>query len=173
MKSKVLGLAIALMLTTVVVADDADVKKKKKGAQAQRNPAANVLKQLKDVDLTDEQKTKIDALAKKSMAEMQTLRKEAGLTPELMKQRTAAQKEFKDSDKKPNEIFAAVNEKLGLNEAQVAALKKVNESRTELLKNSVALLSEEQQAKLPKRILQMSKGKPEGKGKGKKKKEAQ
>lgn len=172
MNTKVLGLAFALLFSTVVVADDAPAKKKKRDGAGRKSAAANVLKQLKDVGLTDEQKTKIQALAKKSRAEMLAAREEAGITPELMKKRYAAMKELRESGKKPGEIFAAVNKQLDLNEAQVKALKQANTARTNLLKSAVALLTDEQKAKLPERLLKSTgkRGKGKGKGKGKKKK---
>ncbi|MCA9138536.1 MAG: hypothetical protein KDB00_17315 [Planctomycetales bacterium] len=176
MNKTMLGLAFALLCTTVVVAQDAPDKKKKSADGAGRpNAAATILKQLKDAELTDEQTAKIQELAKKSMAEMRAIRKEAGITPEIMKKRTEAQKELKDSGKKPAEMFAAVNEKAGLNEAQIAAIKKTDASRAALLKDAVALLSDEQKAKLPKRVTQAgkqgdAKKADAAKGKNKKKK---
>ena len=171
MSKKVLGLAFALMFTTVVVAQDAPEKKKKRAAAGGNNAVANVLKQLKDVGLTDEQKTKIEAMAKKSMTAMRAARKEAGITPELMKKRMAAQKELQKSGKKGAELIASVNEKAGLTEAQAKFFKKSTESRAALLKGAFALLTDEQKEKLPARIKRMASGGEEkGKGKGKKKK---
>lgn len=171
MNKTLLGLAFALLFTTITVGEDEPAAKKRKGAAGRNNPAGNVLNQLKDVSLTDEQKAEIQKLAKKSAAEIQAANKEAGITPQIMKDRAAAQKELKDSGKKPAEIFAAVNEKLGLNEAQVAALKNSNEKRAALLKSAVALLTDDQKAKLPERLVRLTKaGNAKGKAKGKKKK---
>ena len=177
MNKKILSLAFAVMFTTVAVAQDAPEKKKKRAGAARNNPAANVMKQLKDIDLTDEQKTKIEAMAKKSAAAMREARQEAGIDQELMKKRMAAQKELSETIKKPAELMAAVNKKIGLTEAQAAVFKKQATSRTDLLKGVVALLTDEQKAKLPTRLVKMTskdgdaKGKGKGKGKGKKKKD--
>jgi hypothetical protein len=173
MSKKVFGLAFALLFTTVVVAQDAPKQKKNRGAAGGNNAATNVLKQLKDVGLTDEQKTKIEAMAKKSMTDMRDARKEAEITPELTKKRMAAQKELQESGKKGAELIAAVNEKAGITESQAKFFKKMAESRTALLKGAVALLTDEQKEKLPQRVKRMASGEErrgKGKGKGKKKK---
>ncbi|MCS7468901.1 hypothetical protein NZK35_19790 [Stieleria sp. ICT_E10.1] len=174
LKKTLLGLACVLVLSTAAIAEDAPEKKRKNNTAARKAPAANVLNQLKDVGLTDEQKTEIQAMAKKTAAETQAALKEAGITPEIMKKRVAAQKELRESGKKPAEISAAINEKLGLTKDQIAGLKKSNAMRASLLKNAVALLTEDQKAKLPERLVKMtSRGddaKGKGKGKGKKKK---
>ncbi|QEG02457.1 LTXXQ motif protein [Stieleria maiorica] len=173
MKKSILAVACALLITPSSFAQDAPAKKGKKGQAARNAPAAVVLKQLSDVGLTDEQKAKIQTMAKKTAAETQAALKEAGITPAIMKQRVAAQRELKDSGKKPAEIQAAIHEKLGLTQDQIAVLKKSNAMRTALLKDAVALLTEEQKAKLPERLVKMTSrgGDAKGKGKGKKKKQ--
>lgn len=171
MNKTILGLAFAMLCTTVTAADDAPAKKKK-GNRGRNAPAAQLLKQLKDVELTDEQKTQIQALAKKSMGDLQAARKEAGITPEVMKKRAEAMKELRASDKKPADVVKAANEAAGLTESQVAFFKKQTEQRAALLKGAVALLTEEQKAKLPKRMTQARGKQGAGKGTGKRKKNA-
>jgi hypothetical protein len=177
MSTKVLGLAFVVLLSSAVVAQDAPEKKKKRAAAGRNNAAANVLKQLEAVGLTDEQKTKIQELAKKSQSEMRAARTEAGITPEIMKARMEAQKEMRETIKKPAELAAAVNKKLGLNEAQIAAFKKAEANRAAMLKSAIALLSDDQKAKLPARLVKSTAGRDaapgKGKGKGKKKKQAE
>ncbi|KAA5544593.1 hypothetical protein FYK55_09775 [Roseiconus nitratireducens] len=169
MKLNVVCLALAMTICTVANAQEPAAKKK--GKQAGRNtPAALVTRQLKDVELTEQQKSKIQSMAKEAMAEMKSIREDAGLTPKLMKQRTEAAKALKDSEKKGDELVKAINEKAGLNEAQAAAFQKLNAVRQKLLKDSVALLTDDQKSKLPKRLV--GKGPNGGKGKGKKKKDA-
>lgn len=175
MKTNLLCIAFAVLMTTVAVAQDAPEKKKRQNAAGRNNPATAVLKQLQDAGLTEEQQAKIKEMAKKAMTEMRTVRKDAGITPELMKQRTEAMKELREGGTKPAEMFAAVNKKLGLSEEQAAALKKTDELRQGLLKGAMGLLSEEQKAKLPKRLTASknagnANAKGQAKGKGKKKK---
>ncbi|WP_145419764.1 hypothetical protein [Planctomycetes bacterium K23_9] len=156
------------------MADDA-VKEKKKNAKGNRGAsmAGQLIKQLKPVGLTDEQTKKIKELAKEPTELAKKIREEAGLTPELMKKRTAAMKELKDSGKKGKEMNAAVNEKAGLTETQIAAFTKMNEARTKFQRAAMALLTDEQKAKVPEKMQRMLKGpadrKGKGKGKGKKK----
>ncbi|MEO1618422.1 MAG: hypothetical protein AAFV88_21395 [Planctomycetota bacterium] len=176
MRSRFLSFSLALLVTPCLIqsatAQDATGKKKDRAA-ARNNPATFVLKQLKDAALTDEQEAKVKELAKETAAAAKKVREEAGVTPEIMKKRAAVQKEMRDSGKKPQEIFQAVNEKAGLTKEQSEAIKKANQMRTQLLKKAYAMLSEDQQAKLPERVQKMATRKgmagKKGKGKGKKK----
>lgn len=166
-----LALTVALAICTSVGAADAPEKKKKKNAGNRNNPAMNIMKQLADVELTEEQQSKIKEMAKESMAALKAAQKEAGITPEVMKKRAAAQKELKDSGVKGKELAQAINEKAGLTEAQAAGMAKISELRSTMMKGAIALLTDEQKAKLPERMARMAKAGKAGKGKGKKKKE--
>ena len=172
----VASLVLAVLLVSPVMADDA-VKTRKKGAKGKRGAslAGQLIKQLESVGLTDEQKKKITEMSKEASEASTKLREEAGITQELMKKRAAAQKELKDSGKKGKDLVAAVNEKAGLSETQVAAFTKLNASRTKFQRSAMALLTDEQKAKVPERLQRLLKApggkKGKGKGKGKKKKE--
>ncbi|QDV47031.1 hypothetical protein Enr13x_69400 [Stieleria neptunia] len=66
-----------------------------------------------------------------------------------------------------------MNEKLGLTKDQIAVLKKSNSMRASLIKNAVALLTDDQKAKLPERLVKMTTrrgGDAKAKARGKKKK---
>ncbi len=175
MKFQVIGLIAAVLLCSVANAEDNATKKRKKNAGRQ-NVAAMVMKQLQEVELTAEQKKEIQAMAKESAEEIMKIRKDAGITAEVLKNRAAAQKELRESGKKGAELMEAVNQKAGLTEDQAAALKKVNAARQGLMKKAVALLTEEQKAKLPARVkragLAKEKGQRGGQAKGKKGKKA-
>ena len=177
MKFRVCALAFALLLSTFAVAEDAPKKKGKKARAGRNNQVAAVMGQLKDVGLTDEQKTKIEELAKKMAEEAKKLRDDAGLSADVMKKRTEVMKKLKESGKSQKELLEAANKEAGLTEAQASALKKANGLRTEMLKGAVALLTDEQKEKLPERLTRLAKQKKrgekaKGKGKGKKKEEA-
>ena len=152
---------VLLIATTVVAQDKPKNAQKGKG----RNPAASVLKQLGDLELTEEQTTKITAMAKESVVSMRKEREEAGLTTELMQKRTKLVQQLVKDGKKNLEAQAAANKELKLTEAQVAALKKSNGQRMEMMKKIVALLTDEQKAKLPQRL--QGRAKPAKKGKKK------
>ena len=176
MKFKVLGLVFAMLLSSVVVAEDEAKPKKKNRDAAKNNVAANIIKQLKGIELTDEQKTKLQAIAKETQAEMKKINDEAGITPELIKKRAEVMKSMKDSGKKPAELREAVNKEAGFTEAHAEAFKKTNEARMGLMKKAIALLTDDQKAKLPERLARFTKesGNKKGakKGKGKKKEAA-
>ncbi|MEM9588217.1 MAG: Spy/CpxP family protein refolding chaperone [Planctomycetota bacterium] len=163
------ALLIAAMVLPVTAADEAK-KKKRKGKQAQ-TPATQLMKQLKEVSLTDEQKAKMTELGKKAATEMKAVRDEAGITPQLIKKRTEVAKTMKDSDLKGKARAKAINEKAEFTEAQSKAMQKVTEIRTTFQRAVVAMLTPEQKENLPaglKRFARTGKGK----GKGKKKAEA-
>lgn len=160
--------AVAAMLVIPAVADDAKKERKKKGSKGARTAAMQMMKQLEVVGLTDEQTTKLKELGATADEAMEALRNEAGLTKELVKKRTDAQKELKGSGKKGKELAAAVNEKAGLTEQQAAAFASLNAARMKFHKEVVGMLTDEQKAKLPEKMMRMMKS---GKGKkGKKKK---
>tara|TARA_R110002049_G_scaffold27321_2_gene94367 strand:- start:646887 stop:647408 length:522 start_codon:yes stop_codon:yes gene_type:complete len=172
MKLRMLSLfAIAAMMVCPTFAADEAKKGKKGNRQAGRqNVAAALMKQLAEVGLTDEQKTKITEMGKKAGAEIKAIREEAGFTADLSKKLAETQRSMKDSEKKGKDRMAAIHEAAGLSEAQIASLKKANEVRGKFQKDVVALLTAEQKTKLPEQLSRtMNRGK---KGQGKKKKDA-
>lgn len=158
MKLKLAATALlaALMVAPAIADDEAKTKQRKKRA-ARNNAATQLIKQLEPVALTEEQIAKIKELGKAAGAKMKEIRDEAGITMEVTKKRTQAAKSMKDSDKKGKELQAAINKAAGLSEAQVAGLAKQNEVRTQLRKDVVALLSDEQKEKLPKQMQRAAK----------------
>ena len=152
MKFRMLSLiAVAAMMVCPAFAAEKEKKGKREGA-AQQNPAAVLMKQLADVGLTDEQTAKIKEMGKKVMADMKAMRDEAGITPEITKKIAEAQKSMKDSDQKGKGRMAAIHAAAGLSEAQIATITKVNEARMKFQKDVVAMLTEDQKAKLPEQM---------------------
>ena len=174
MKMKtVAALALAAMLVSPVMAED-EAKGKKKKAKGNRgnSTAMQLIKALAPVGLTDEQTTKIKELGKASSEAIAKIRKDSGLTPEVMKKRTEAQKALKESGKKGKELAAAIAEKAGLSEAQIASFKKMNEARMGFQKSVIGMLTDDQKAKLPEKLQRFAKAGQAKKG-GKKKKKAE
>ena len=175
MKFRLLTMCALAALTVSPTIADEEAKKanRNKRQTGRQNVAAVLMKQLGDVGLTEEQKTKITEMGKKIAAEMKTIREEVDLTSELQKKLAEAQKSMRESEKKGRERLAAVYESAGLNEAQTAAIKKVNEVRTKFQKEVFGMLTDEQKAKLPERMSKaMNRGAESRKGKKKKKESA-
>ena len=170
MKLKMVGAALlaAVMVVPVSAADD-DAKKKRAGKRGQQNAATQLLKQLKEVGLTDEQVEKTKELGKTAAASMKQIRDDVGITAELTKKRAEVQKAMKDSGKKGKELVAAINKEAGLSDEQAAALIRVNQVRQKFHKDVIALLTDEQKTKLPERLQRAAKAGEKGKGKKKKK----
>jgi len=165
MNYKVLGaLALAVLIAIPAIAQD-DAAGKKKGKRNQQNAGSQVLKQLEKLGLSDDQVAKIKELGKEASAKMQEMRKDAGITAELTKKRAEVVKAMKESEKKGAELAAAINKEAGFSEAQVAALKLLNEVRQKFHKEVVGLLTDEQKENLPVRLQRAAGG---NKGKGKK-----
>jgi hypothetical protein len=169
MSIKVLGAALlaAVMTVSVQGADEVAGKKEGKGAGQDQNVAAQLVKQLQDVNLTEEQTAKIKELGKAMAAKMKTLRDDAGITAELMKKRTDAQKALKDSGQKGKELAAAIDKEAGLSEAQAAAMAKIAALRQQFQREAIGLLTDEQKAKLPAALQRVIKAKGEARGKKK------
>ena len=171
MKTKLFAVAVtAVMMVAPVMAQDAATKKRKRGQQSGRrnNVAAVVLRQLKDAKLTDEQVAKVQEHGKAAMAKIKTIREEAGITPPLVKKRLEAQKSLKDSGKKGKELQEANNKEAGYNDAQVAAMQKINRARVEFHKQVVGLLTDEQKKDLPQALQRATQAGPKGKQRRKK-----
>jgi Spy/CpxP family protein refolding chaperone len=163
----------ALLISPVMAADEAKEKGKKGKGNRGASPATQLIKALEVVGLTDEQKTKIKEMGKEAGEMTKKLREEGGITNELMKKRSEAQKAVRESGVKGKEMQAAIAEKAGLTEAQVAAFTKLTAARTNFQKAAMALLTDEQKAKVPEKMQRLLKGGNEkGKGKKKKKKDA-
>ncbi|QDV57259.1 hypothetical protein [Rosistilla oblonga] len=111
----VMVMLAVIALPAVAEEEKAGKGKAKKGG---RNVATQILKQLADVDLTDEQTEKIKAAGKVASVEMAKIRDEAGITGELMKKRAEAAKSLADSDKKGKQRNDAINEAAGLTKPQ-------------------------------------------------------
>ena len=175
MNFKVFGvLALAAMISIPALAADDAKEKKKKGNRGQANASGQLLKQLKDVGLSDEQIAKVKELGKDAAAKMKKIKDDAGITLDLSKKRQEVAKAMADSEKKGAELAAAINKEAGFSEAHAKALKLVNEVRMEFHKSVVALLDDGQKEKLPVRMKRFTggkKGKKKG-GKGEKKKPA-
>lgn len=169
MKSRLFGAAMmAAIIAVPVFAQDDAATKKGKGKRAQQDVAAQLIKQLEEVKLTDEQVAKIKELGKKANTGMKTLRDEAGITPELVKKRTEAQKSLKDSGKKGKELTAAINEAAGFSTAQAAAMEKVAAARVAFQKEVIKMLSDEQKEKLPQVLKRVAETAPKAKARKKK-----
>ena len=164
------ALALAALLVAPSIAADDDAKGKKK-KNARGNAAGQLIKQLEPVGLTEDQIAKIKELGKASTTAMAQVKKDAGITAELMKKRQAAMKELKDSGKKGKELAAAINAKAGISEAQAEALVKANTSRQKLQRDVMAILTDEQKAKLPEKMQRFLKAGKKGGAKKKKKAE--
>ena len=176
MNFKVFGVfALATMISIPALAADDAKEKKKKGNRGQANAAGQLLKQLKDVGLSDEQIAKVKELGTEAAAKMKKIKDDAGITLELTKKRQEIAKAMADSEKKGAELAAAINKEAGFSDAHAKALKLVNEVRMEFHKSVVALLDDGQKAKLPARMQRFTggnKGKKKKGGKGDKKKPA-
>ena len=167
MNFKVFGLLALAALITIpaFAADDAKEKKTKKGNRGQFNAAGQLLKQLQDVGLTDEQVAKVKELGKDATAKMKKIKDDAGITSELQKKRQEVVKAMQDSEKKGVELAEAINKEAGFSEVHAKALKVCNEVRMEFHKSVVALLDDDQKAKLPARMKRFT-GNKKGKRKG-------
>lgn len=166
-----LALTIAFATLAPSFAQDA-VKKGKKGkGKKERSPSAAVMQLIKGVELTAEQKPKVEALAKEWGPKLQaTFKKRTDLlTAEQKKAQNDARKAGVKDGKKGKDLQKLVTAAVSLTEEQktkmATASKAHNELRTSVLKKISELLTDEQKAKIP----ALNK-KAKGAGKKKKKK---
>lgn len=175
------ALALIAALAVTTVADDKTPNdkvpndkalKKNAGERSGRNPmVAKLTKSLEDTNLSEDQKSKIQA-AKTAFATQAKQLRESGLTPELMKKRAEAMKTARQSGLQGKEMRAKINESLTADER--ALFEKMNKATGELQKTVAKTLTKEQLAALPdavrKPLENAGKDKPrKGNRKGKKK----
>jgi hypothetical protein len=139
--SKVMLFALLILITVPAVAQ----KTAKPSAKGAANP---LLKAVGELELTPEQKTKIDAAAKEFNDSMTALRKE-GLTQALNKKQADAMKAARDAGKKGPTLADDVLASLDITDEQKGLLKKARDIQAKMQKSLAAALTETQIAGLP------------------------
>jgi flagellar biosynthesis/type III secretory pathway protein FliH len=172
--TRMLVCTVAMLIALPLFAADEKTKKGKgkKGAQGQQ-ASAMMMKKLESLDLTAEQKEKLEGHASTLNKTMASLRSE-GLTQELSKKKAEAMKKAREEGKKGQNVEAEVLASLNLTDDQQAVLKKASAAQTAFVKGIANTLTEEQMGQLPdavKQQLTRAKG-AGGKGAGKKGKAA-
>jgi hypothetical protein len=165
--SRLLVCSLALLIASPLFAEDAKPKKEKpvKG----RGVAAGMLNKLDALELSADQKSKVEAAAKELNSTMMTLRKEG--IADLTKQKAEAMKKAREEGKKGKDLEATVMASLNLSDDQQALLKKAAEAQTKFQKVVAETLTAEQLTALPQQLQQQLK-RAKGEGKGPKKKKA-
>ena len=164
--------ALMMCFASVAVAQD-DAKKGNDNKKARAAGSANsfIMKAFKSVEMTDEQKKKAQAILAKYDGEMKDARKAVSsvLSKEENKAKNDARKKAAKAGLKGKEMTDAVEKAMGLSEEKMAkyveALKKPAAVTKKVKDEIMALLTDEQKAKMP----TPKKGKGKTKGKGKKK----
>ena len=151
-----LSLSLAAFLLSPVMAEDAKAKKNRPNARKEQ-PAVQLPK---DITLTDEQKTKVAEIEKEFAPKMKDLREKLDkvMTEEQKKARLEVMKEHREKGKdgkKGKELAQALKDAMKLSEEQQKSYDEVDKQitalRHEILEKVKPLLTDEQQAKLPKR----------------------
>lgn len=137
-----------LILALATVSAQAQPKKKKGKRNRGRNPFGNVMAKLDKLGLTDEQKTKAQAIIKEYRPQLADLRKAGGLTSEQKKARSEAVAKAKADGLKGQDLRKAVQGAVQLTDAQKDAMKKVRNLQREVNQKIMALLTDEQKAKI-------------------------
>ena len=170
----VLTLSLVALLGSSLLAAEAQKKgrKGKQGQQARKPSVARTLPKEVQSTLDDEQKKQIALLDKEfgpKLAEF-AKKKAAILTPEQMKAQAAARKAGTEAGKKAKELRALVDAATKATEEQKKQLAELTKEQAPLQKiireKLLALLTDEQKAKIPKRTGGKAAG-DKAKGKGK------
>jgi hypothetical protein len=123
------------------------------GGRAAADPAKGMIdvftKNLGPASLTQEQSAKIDEIFGKAVREVVAARKEAGLTPKMLRDRQQARKKASDEGKKGKELAAAVDAAVPMTEAQKKTLEETELKLAKVRYEFGKLLSADQIAKLP------------------------
>lgn len=164
----VLCLSLMVLVAGGAMADEQQKKGKGKRAAAKKPTATQRF--VAKLELTDEQKTQVAAIDKQFAERFSAVQKQMSelLTDEQKKAQREATKAAKESGSKPAETRKAVDAALNLTDEQKAQRKEImavqQKLNSEIITALKAVLTEEQQASLPK--TREANKKP---GKGKKK----
>ncbi len=175
----VLVLAVVVLMACPLLAQD----RKKKGEGKRGGPGGDPMAMmLRDLNLTDEQKAKVQEVRKEfgpKLAEIQKKR-DGVLTDEQKKARDEAVKSARDAGKSPREVFAAGREAVKLTDEQQAKMAEIQKEAGALEKERMEkikeILTPEQNEKLEKQMAEAKKrfeGKKGGEGKKREKKKAE
>jgi len=146
---------IVCLLLILAVAGTVSADEKKKGKGKQRTPKATQ-RFVAKMELSDEQKTKVAEIDKTFAPKLADLKKkkDAILTKEQMTAQREAQKAARAEKKKGPEARKAIAEAVKLTDEQKEKMKTLEATQKEINKGVIAalkeVLTEEQQAKLPK-----------------------
>jgi len=144
----VLSLGALLVFTPSMQAQE-----KGKGKVSQADQMVNAfLKQLQKAELTDEQTTKVKELMGKTTKDVVKKRTDAGITQEMLKNRTDAQKAAREAGKKQKEVQEAVAAAVSLTEDQKKVMEETDGMMSKARVEVGKLLKAEQIAKLPQQL---------------------
>lgn len=151
MKS-ILNLLVLTILAGVVApvfAAEEPAKPKQRQREArQRKQQMGPLGPVMKLDLTSEQKEKIEAIRKAHMPALRELNKKVGMTPELRKKMMEINKEGRSQGLKGKKLQEFVAEKSPLSAEQKEAQAEVQKATAKLREEVGALLTDEQREKL-------------------------
>jgi len=148
---KLFSRCACVVLATVLAAPAMGQEAAKAKTTKARQAANPLVKAVQELELTEEQKAKVDAAGKEYTEAMTALRKK-GLTAQLTKKRTDAVKAARESGKKGANLANDVLATLDISDDQKALLKQASEAQTKLQKGLAAALTSEQIGKMPKQM---------------------
>lgn len=152
---KVLKTIVCLLVIVAVAGNVNADEKKKKGKGNQRTPKVTQ-RFVAKMELSDDQKTQVAEIDKTFAPKLAELnkKKEAILTKEQIEAETAAKKAARAEKKTGAEARKAVQDAVSLTDEQKTKMKEVTAAQQTMNKEVIAalkkVLTEEQQAKLPK-----------------------
>ena len=160
-----LTLTLSITLTSAARSDEAAKSKKKS-----KTPGfvTKLITDLKPIGLTEQQSESVIALGQKINSEIQRMRKDADVSPDLVKKYNEAAKAMKDSTESSEFKTASINEKAGVTAEQGEAIGRMSKLKTNYYLKIGTLLTNEQKEKLPKQVARkLSEKKKKGNGKNK------
>lgn len=148
---KLFSSCLCVVLAVAIMSPAMGQKAEKAKTPKARQAASPLVKAVQELELTDEQKAKVDAASKEYTESMAALRKQ-GLTPQLTKKRADALKVARESGKKGANLANEVLATLDISDEQKGLLKQASEAQSKLQKNLAAALTSEQIGKMPKQM---------------------
>jgi Spy/CpxP family protein refolding chaperone len=160
----ILTLGLVLAIAAPLLAQQEKPKPKRPRAKTERRGGMSMMRMLRGIELTADQKAKLQKIEKEMRPKFAELRKKADaiLTPEQKKARAEAMKNAREEGKRGRELFQAAREAVKLTDKQKEETAKVRKEMGELftqVRNKLMeVLTPEQKEALKKRMQERRRG---------------
>lgn len=131
--------------------DDSDANQPSEPAPVKHLFVAKLLlKRFEAIELSDQQMSEFNRMSADLRSRVDKMREEAGITPELIKQRDEVFSKLKKTDLKGDGLWAELQKKMQVSDEKRDAFRSTHEQNKKFRKEAIKLLTKEQHEKIGK-----------------------